>query len=109
LGNILTMYFFYTDESGDAGKYDSFKPDKTGTPYLIYTGIIVHDVQWKQTLNILKNFRKRIARDGILSYDQEFHCAEMVDPKKTGAYTQISVPDRWRLIESSWVQVSRIK
>lgn len=76
------MYFFYTDESGDAGEYDSSKPEKTGSPYLIYTGIIVHDIQWKQTLDILKNFRKRIAKDGILKYDQEFHCAEWLIRKK---------------------------
>lgn len=100
MGNYLTMYFLYTDESGDAGEYNLSKPDKTGSPYLIYTGIIIHDIQWNQTLNILKNFRKRIAMDGILKYDQEFHCAEMVDPRKTGAYAQISVPERWRLIEN---------
>lgn len=94
------MYFLYADESGDAGKYDQNKPDKTGSPYLIYTGIIIRDVEWRSTLNILKKFRKQIAKDGFLAYDQELHCAEMVDPKKTGAYAQMSVSDRWKVIEN---------
>jgi len=79
--------------------YDAAIPEHTGSPYLIYSGVIIHEKKWKQTLHILKNFRKRIAREGILKYDQELHCAELVDPKKTGAYAQISVPDRWKLIE----------
>jgi hypothetical protein len=93
------MYFCYTDESGDAGEFDPKKGDKTGSPYLIYTGIIIRDVQWKQTLNIQKNFRKKIAKEGYLDYDKEFHCAEMIDVHKNMVYASISVPDRWKLIE----------
>lgn len=94
------MYLCYADESGDAGSYDASKPVKNGSPYLIYTAIIIKDAQWKQSLNILKNFRKQIAREGILPYDQEFHCAELVDPHNNTIYKQISVPERWKLIES---------
>ncbi|CAM4052233.1 Protein of unknown function [Pedobacter westerhofensis] len=93
------MYFLYVDESGDAGKFDSSNLTKTGSPYLIYTGLVVHDAQWNQTLNTIKNFRKKIAKESFVSYNQEFHCAEMIDPRKIGAFTQISVPDRWKLIE----------
>jgi len=67
------MFLCYADESGDAGAYDASNPNQTGSPYLIYTGIIVKDAKWKQSLNVLKNFRKQIAKEGILPYDQEFH------------------------------------
>lgn len=106
------MYFCYIDESGDAGFYDPEKPEKTGSPYLIYTGIIVQDIKWKETLNILKKFRREIAKAGLLSYDEEFHCAEMIDPRKNLAYTKISVSDRWKLIEDyayTIGQVAKIK
>jgi Protein of unknown function (DUF3800) len=93
------MYFCYADESGDAGLFSPEKPDKTGSPYLIYTAIIIRDVQWKQALNIQKNFRKKIAAEAYLEYDKEFHCAEMIDVHKNMAYASISVADRWKLIE----------
>jgi hypothetical protein len=92
------MYFCYADESGDAGKFDPASA-KTGSPYFIYTAIIVRDIQWKQALNILKSFRRRISNDGFLDYDKEFHCAEMIDVHKNMVYASISVPDRWKLIE----------
>lgn len=93
------MYFLYVDESGDCGAYDSTKPDKTGSKYFIMSGILVHVDKWKISLDILKAFRRKIAREGFLAYDVEFHCAEMIDPHKVLAYTSISVKDRWRILE----------
>jgi hypothetical protein len=101
------MYFCYADESGDAGKFDPAIAN-TGSPYLIYTGIIIRDVQWKQTLNTLKNFRKRISNEGFLDYDKEFHCAEMIDVHKNMVYASISVPDRWKLIEDYGYTIGRL-
>ena len=93
------MYFCYVDESGDCGLYDALKPDKTGSPYFILAGLVVHSSKWKLSLGILKAFRKQLARESYLPYDIEFHCAEMIDPHKVREYTAISVPDRWKLIE----------
>jgi hypothetical protein len=93
------MYFLYVDESGDCGKFNHETPQKSGTKYFILSGLLVHDSKWKIALDTLKAFRKKIAREGFLAYDVEFHCAEMIDPHKTRAYTSISVKDRWVLIE----------
>ncbi|NBR16150.1 MAG: DUF3800 domain-containing protein [Flavobacteriales bacterium] len=93
------MYFLYVDESGDCGAYDSSKPDRTGTKYFIMSGILVHVDKWKISLDLLKAFRRKIARDGYLAYDVEFHCSELIDPHKVQAYTSISVKDRWRILE----------
>lgn len=93
------MYFCYVDESGDCGAYDASRPDKTGSKYFILSALIVPVTKWKISLDTLKAFRKKIAREGFLKYDVEFHCAEMIDPHKVQVYQSISVPDRWRLIE----------
>lgn len=94
------MYFCYVDESGDCGLYDSKKPEKTGSPYFVLGGLIVNAQKWKFSLDLLKSYRKAIAAQAYLPYDIEFHCAEMIDPYKVKEYTQISVPDRWMLIEN---------
>ena len=93
------MYFCYVDESGDCGRYDPEKPDKTGSPYFILSALIVPADRWKISLDALKSFRKQIAAQAYLPYSIEFHCAEMIDPHKIKEYTQISVKDRWMLIE----------
>jgi hypothetical protein len=94
-----SMYFCYVDESGDCGLYDAAKPDKTGSPYFILAGIIVAANKWKISLETMKGFRKKIAREAYLPYHIEFHCAELIDPHKVKEFTSISVPDRWKLIE----------
>lgn len=93
------MYFCYVDESGDCGMYDATKPKETGSAFFILVGIIVAANKWKISLGTMKAFRKKIAREGFLPYDVEFHCAEMIDPHKEKAYTSISVSERWKLIE----------
>jgi hypothetical protein len=47
----------------------------------------------------LKSFRRKIAKEGVLKYDVEFHCSELIDPHKIKEYNQISVRDRWMLID----------
>jgi hypothetical protein len=93
------MYFCYVDESGDYGVHDASRPDQTGTRFFILVGVVVAGNKWKISLEMLKAFRKKIAKEGFLAYDIEFHCAEMIDPHKIKAYTSISVPERWKLME----------
>jgi len=92
------MYFCYVDESGDCGKYDSQNEKKSGSKYFIITGIIVAANRWRISLETFKAFRKKIAREAYLPYHVEFHCAELIDPHKVKEYTQINVPDRWKLV-----------
>lgn len=92
------MYFCYIDESGDCGKFDSQNPDKSGSKYFIISGIIVGANRWKLSLETFKSFRKKIAREAYLPYHIEFHCAELIDPRKVKEFTQVKVADRWKLI-----------
>jgi hypothetical protein len=92
------MFFCYIDESGDCGIYDPNNLEKSGSIYFILAGTIISSNQWKYTLDAIKSFRKRIAKDAYLPYHIEFHCAELIDPHKTKEYTQIKVEERWELI-----------
>ncbi len=93
------MYFCYIDESGDTGEYLSENPEKSGSHFFILAGLIVPSKNWKSSLDVLKSYRRRIAAQGLLAYDIEFHCSELIDPHKIKAYTQISISERWKLIE----------
>lgn len=93
------MYFCYVDESGDSGRHDPNDPEHTGSAYFILSGLIVRDTHWKTTLDSLKSFRKHLAQQAYLRYDVEFHCADLIDVHKVKEYSQISVPDRWKLID----------
>jgi hypothetical protein len=93
------MYFCYVDESGDCGLYTASEAEKTGSKYFILVGLILNVAKWKVSLDMLKSFRKKIAREGFLNYDVEFHCAEMIDPRSVKAFTSISIPQRWQLID----------
>lgn len=93
------MYFCYIDESGDTGAFDIRKPENSGSAYFILSGLIVPAKNWKESLNLLKSFRKKIASQGYLKYDTEFHCSELIDPHKIKEYTTVSIKERWWLIE----------
>lgn len=97
---MAVMYFCYVDESGDCGAYDAAMPNKSGSPYFILAGLIVHAEKWKFSLEVLKTFRKKLAAQCYLPYDVELHCSEMIDPHKCKEYTQISIADRWQIIEA---------
>jgi hypothetical protein len=94
------MYFCYVDESGDCGAYDAEMPNRSGSPYFILAGLIVHAEKWKFSLEVFKTFRKKLAAQSYLPYDVELHCSEMIAPHKCKEYTQISIVDRWKIIEA---------
>jgi len=92
------MYFCYVDESGDVGMYDANNPTKTGSKFFILAALIIDASKWKGGLDIIKSYRKQLAAQAYLNYDVEFHCAEMIDPRKTIAYNQMSMAERWDAI-----------
>lgn len=92
------MYFCYVDESGDIGAYNVKAGKNPGSRYFIMSGLIVPSENWKNSLDYLKSFRRTLAAEAYLPYDIEFHCSELVDARKTDAYTQIKIVDRWKLI-----------
>lgn len=67
------MYLMYVDESGDTGKINS------PTRYFILTGIILHELRWKSTLENLVGFRRQLRIDYGLKLREEIHCADFIN------------------------------
>jgi hypothetical protein len=55
------MYFCYIDESGDCGAFNPAMSNKTGFPYFILAGLIIHADNWKFSLDVFKAFRRKLA------------------------------------------------
>lgn len=88
------MYFCYIDESGDTGAYDTGKPEgERASKYFILSGLIIELNKWSIALGTLKAFRKKLARETPIRYDVEFHCAEMIDPRKIEVFRSVGIKE----------------
>lgn len=103
------MFFCYVDESGDSGKYDPINPSHSGTPYFILAGLLIDVNKWKISLNAIKGFRRQLVIKAYMPYEVEFHCAEMIDPRKVSVFKQISVSDRWDLIRQFAATIGQLE
>jgi len=64
----------YVDESGDCGLPVTGSP----TRYFILTGLVIHELRWKETVDRLIDFRKRMKSAFQLRLRDEIHAAEML-------------------------------
>ncbi len=69
-----TVYLMYVDESGDSGLPANGSP----TRYFCLSGVVVHELRWRDTLSALLDFRRWIKRRYSVYLDDELHAAEMV-------------------------------
>ncbi len=70
------MYLLYVDESGDVGLNNS------PTKYFVLSAIIVHESKWRETLDELVNFRKKLRDTKGLKLREEIHCNELINRPK---------------------------
>lgn len=80
------MYLMYTDESGDTGM------EKSPTQYFILTGIVVHELRWRQTLDNLVKFRQHLRDLKGLKLREEIHSVNFIN--KPGELIRIKRNDR---------------
>lgn len=66
------MYLMYVDESGDTGLVNS------PTRYFVLSGLVVHESQWRQLLESLVSFRKRLKDIYGLPIRAEIHASEFI-------------------------------
>jgi hypothetical protein len=66
------MYLMYVDESGDPGTRNS------PTRYFVLTGLVIHELRWKETLEELVNFRKSIRDQFGIKLRDEIHAAKLI-------------------------------
>ncbi len=69
------MYLMYVDESGDCG----MAADGSPTRYFCLSGLVVHELRWRETLSELLQFRHNIKRRYKVYLDDEIHSAEMIN------------------------------
>ena len=70
------MFFMYVDESGDSG----LPPPRGLSPtrYFCLSGLVVHELEWANTLAELQRFRHWIKSRYGIYLDDELHAADMV-------------------------------
>jgi len=69
------MYLMYVDESGDCGLPANNSP----TRYFCLSGVVVHELRWRDTLAQLTTFRHWIKRTYKVFLEDEIHSAEMIN------------------------------
>jgi hypothetical protein len=73
------MYLMYVDDSGDCGM------PANGSPSNLFclSGLVVHELRWKDTLAQLAHFRKWLYGRYGVNIEDELHAAEMVHKSKS--------------------------
>lgn len=72
------MYFMYVDESGDPGMLPG-----SPTTYHVLAGLIVHESQWRNLLDDLMRFRRRLQHTHGLSAREEVHAVELMQSHRS--------------------------
>lgn len=82
---LYIMYLMYVDESGDCGMDEDGSP----TRYFCLTGLVVHELRWRDTMAELLSFRHWLKRKYKVYLEDELHAADMIArPKKAAASLQ---------------------
>lgn len=72
------MYLMYVDESGDSGLEDS------PTGYFALSGIVVHERRWRQFMDTLVAFKKKMRAVHGLPVRAEIHSSEFIRSRVYG-------------------------
>lgn len=94
------MYLMYVDESGDAGLVNS------PSSYFILSGMVVHELRWKDCLTRLYEFRKRIAKNFDLRIRDEIRAARMMS--RPGDLIRIKKHDRLTILRHFINEIARL-
>ncbi len=86
------MYIMYVDESGDTGLNGS------PTRYFVLSGIVMHELRWRDYLDQIVDFRKRMKRTFGLHMRDEIHAAEFFT--KPGKLSRIAKNDRLTIVRN---------
>lgn len=84
------MYLMYVDESGDIGLVGS------PTRYFVLTGLVLHELRWRQSLDELIAFRRVQKIDFGLKLREEIHASPMLS--KPGDLARIPKHQRLEIL-----------
>lgn len=80
----------YVDESGDVGM------EKSPTRYFALTGLVLHELRWREYLNQLIAFRRRMRDHFGLKLREELHSSQLIT--RPGSLLRIKRHDRLTII-----------
>jgi Protein of unknown function (DUF3800) len=86
------LFLMYVDESGDPGIAGS------PTRYFILTGVVIHELRWKDTLETILQFRKDMKVKFGLKLREEIHAAKFIN--SPGSLIRIKKNDRLTILRS---------
>jgi hypothetical protein len=75
------MFLIYVDESGDTG-IPSSGLHGSPTNYYVLSGIVIHELRWKEYLEQIQDFRKRLRKQFGLKLREEFHSGALITRPK---------------------------
>jgi len=84
------MFLMYVDESGDPGLVNS------PTRFYVLTGLVLHELRWRQVLEELLRFRSGLRVQYGLKLREELHAAAMIN--KPGPFVRIKRHDRLAIL-----------
>ncbi len=87
------MYLAYYDESGD----DGFPV--TSSPLFVLSAVYQHDLVWKQNFEVVKAFKRQLAKDFPFPFHEELHTREFLLNKNPYFNWDISEQDRVQVIK----------
>lgn len=94
------MYLLYVDESGDPGLSQS------PTGHFILSGLVIHELSWRQTLERLIDFRRRMRLKFGLKLREELHSAHLIT--SPGELVRIPRNDRLTIIRNFADEVASV-
>lgn len=84
------MYMMYVDESGDPGLC------RSPTKIFVLSGLVLHELVWRSTLDSLFDFRRRMRHTFGLKLREEIHAAPFIN--SPGALSRISRNNRLSIL-----------
>lgn len=84
------MYLMYVDESGDPGLINS------PTPIFALTGLVVHELRWRDALSEVVEFRRKMRDKFALKMREEVHSSPFIN--KPGELVRIPRNDRLAIL-----------
>jgi len=95
------MYLIYIDESGDCGLKNS------PTRYFALSGLVVHELRWKDHLEDMLSFRRQLRVRYGLKLREEFHASHFIT--KPGELRRIPRDQRLAMIREFATFLSRLR
>lgn len=96
----MIMFLCFVDESGDTGMAAG------GSPFFILTAVVVHELRWLSTLNLLLEFRRELRNEYGLKVGEELHAQVFL--REPGTLTKIPKSLRLRLLGEALTFASRL-